>query len=118
MANLLYNIFIFPIEQIISLFFVIVYRIFENNSVLAYGLSIMGVSLVFSLITLPLYFLAEKLQHAERDIQAKMKPDIDTIKSVFFGNERFLRLSVYYRHNGYHPRCRGHGFDRRCRIAL
>ena len=101
--NIFYNVFIFPIEQIISVFFVIAYRIFENNSRLAYGLSLMGVSLVFSIITLPLYFLAEKYQHAERDIQARMKPDIDAIKSVFFGNERFMRLAVYYRHNGYHP---------------
>ena len=100
--NLLYYIFIFPIEQILSLFFVVVYRIFENNT-LSYGLSVMGVSFVFSIITLPLYFMAEKFQHAERDIQARMKPDIDTIKSVFSGNERFMRLAVYYRHNGYHP---------------
>ena len=98
MMNFLFNIFIFPIEQILSLFFVIVYRIFKNP-----GISILGVSFVFSIITLPLYFLAEKHQHAERDIQARMKSEIDNIKSVFFGNERFMRLAVYYRHNGYNP---------------
>ena len=98
MINFLFNVFIFPIEQILSLFFVIVYRIFKNP-----GISIFGVSFVFSIITLPLYFLAEKHQHAERDIQARMKSEIDNIKSVFFGNERFMRLAVFYRHNGYNP---------------
>ena len=98
MMNLLFNIFIFPIEQILSLFFVVAYRIFLNP-----GMSLLSVSLIFSIVTLPLYFLAEKYQEAERDIQARMKSEIDNIHSAFSGNERFMRLAVYYRHNGYHP---------------
>ena len=98
MLTLLFNVFIFPIEQILSLFFVIVFRIFRNP-----GMSILGVSFCFSIITLPLYFFAEKYQHAERDIQARMKSEIENIKTVFSGNERFMRLAAYYRNNSYHP---------------
>ena len=98
LADIFYNIIIFPIEQIISLSFIFVFRISRNI-----GFSVLGVSFAFSIITLPLYLMVEKIQHAERDIQATMKPKIDVIKSVFFGNERFMRLTAYYRHNGYNP---------------
>jgi YidC/Oxa1 family membrane protein insertase len=93
-----YTIFIFPIEQLIELFYIFVYRIF-----LSPALSIMGVSFVTSIITLPLYFMAEKHQNSERDIQKQMKPEVDNIKAVFSGDERFMRLSVFYRQNKYHP---------------
>jgi len=32
-----------------------------------------------------------------------MKPVVDNIKSVFHGDERFMRLSTYYRQQRYHP---------------
>ena len=98
MADILYTLLIFPIEQIIELSFVFVYRIFRNPA-----FSILGVSLAVSLFTLPLYFMAEKHQKTERDIQKKMKPAIDNIRSVFTGDERFMLLSAYYRQNSYHP---------------
>jgi YidC/Oxa1 family membrane protein insertase len=47
--------------------------------------------------------MAERLQRAERDIQKRMKPDIENIRAVFSGDERFMRLGTYYRQNGYHP---------------
>jgi YidC/Oxa1 family membrane protein insertase len=86
------------LEQIIELSFLLVFRIFHNS-----GLSVLGVSLAVSFFTLPLYFMAEKHQNSERDMQKKLKPEIDNIKSVFSGNERFMRLSIYYRQNEYHP---------------
>jgi YidC/Oxa1 family membrane protein insertase len=52
---------------------------------------------------MPLYFVAEKWQQAERDIQKKFKPKIDKIKSVFKGDEQYMVLSTYYRQNHYHP---------------
>ena len=33
----------------------------------------------------------------------KMKAEVGNIKAVFLGNERFMRLTTYYRHNGYSP---------------
>ena len=98
MIQFLYTLFIFPIEQVIELAFVFFYRIFHNPA-----LSVLGVSFAVSILTLPLYFIAEKHQLSERIIQKKMKPETDTIRSVFSGDERYMRLAVYYRQNSYHP---------------
>jgi YidC/Oxa1 family membrane protein insertase len=98
MGSVLYTIFIYPIELIIELFYVFVLRISNNPA-----LSVLGVSVAVSILTLPLYFIAEKHQRAEHIIQKKMKPETDNIKTVFTGDERFMRLSTYYRQNGYHP---------------
>jgi YidC/Oxa1 family membrane protein insertase len=78
--------------------FVIVYRIFHNKA-----LAILGVSAVFTVCTMPLYFIADKWQKAERELQAKLKPKIKKIKSVFKGDEQYMVLSAYYRQNHYHP---------------
>jgi len=98
MINFLYNIFIFPLIQIVEISFVIVYRIFSNN-----GLAILGVSAAVTVCTMPLYFIAEKWQQIERDIQAKLKLKVKEIKSVFKGDEQYMILSAYYRQNHYHP---------------
>ena len=98
MLNILYTVFIFPIELLIELFYVFVFRIFNNPA-----LSILGVSFAVSILTLPLYFIAEKYQRSERDMQNRLNPEVTNIKTVFFGDERFMRLAAYYRQNGYHP---------------
>jgi len=96
--NILYSIIIFPIVQIIEITFAVVYRITRSNV-----LSIAGVSAAVSICTMPLYFIAEKWQQAERDIQKSFKPKADKIKSVFKGDERYMILSTLYRQNHYHP---------------
>jgi len=98
MFDFLYYILIFPLEQLIEISFIIIYRIFKDKV-----LAIIGVSAVFTVCTMPLYFMAEKFQKAERDIQKRLKPKIDIFKSVFKGDERFMILSTYYRQNNYHP---------------
>jgi YidC/Oxa1 family membrane protein insertase len=98
MSDFLYNIFIFPLVQIIEITFVIIYRIFRDKV-----LAIIGVSAVVTICTMPLYFIAEKWQQTERDLQKKLKPKIDKIKSVFKGDEQYMILSAYYRQNHYHP---------------
>jgi YidC/Oxa1 family membrane protein insertase len=67
------------------------------------GVSILAVSAAVSFLCLPLYNIAEKRQAMERDIQKRMKPKIDRIKSVFKGDEQYMILSAYYRQNRYHP---------------
>ena len=96
--NILYTLIIFPIEQIMDLSYVFVSLIFHNPA-----LSILGISFTVSILTLPLYLMAEKQQRFEREIQKRMKPKIDTIKNVFNGDERFMLLTTYYRQNKYHP---------------
>jgi len=98
MASFFYTIIIFPIVQIIELCYVFVYRIFDNH-----GMALLGVSAAVSILTLPLYFVAEKFQQKERDLQKLLKPKIDKIKAVFSGDEQYMILSAYYRQNHYHP---------------
>jgi len=98
MLNFLYTVLIFPIETIIEISYLFIFRLCKNPA-----LSVLGVSLVVSILILPLYFMAERLQKEERDIQKKMKAGVDRIKSAFSGDERFMLLSTYYRQNNYHP---------------
>ena len=98
MSAILYNIFIFPLVEIIEISFVIVYRIFRDKA-----LAIIAVSAVITVCTMPLYFIAENWQKVERDLQKAFKPKIDKIKSVFTGDERYMILSTFYRQNHYHP---------------
>jgi YidC/Oxa1 family membrane protein insertase len=98
MIDFLYNIIVFPLVQIIEISFVIVYRIF-NSKVLA----ILGVSAAVTAFTMPLYFIAEKWQKIERELQARLRPKIKKIKSVFKGDEQYMVISAYYRQSHYHP---------------
>ena len=93
-----YTLVIYPLTQIIEFVYSFCNKIFDNA-----GISIIGVSCAVSLLTLPLYIVAEHWQQVERDIQKKMKPEISKIKAVFSGNEQYMILSTYYRQNHYHP---------------
>ncbi|AEF85878.1 inner membrane protein [Treponema primitia ZAS-2] len=98
MLTILYTLIIYPLIQIIELVYLFAYRVFDNHVT-----AILGVSLAVSICTLPLYFIAEKHQQAERTIQKQLKPKIDRIKAVYKGDEQYLILSTYYRQNNYHP---------------
>jgi YidC/Oxa1 family membrane protein insertase len=98
MIEILYNILIYPLEQIIEFSYVLVFRIYHNPA-----LAIFGVSFAVGFLTLPLYIAAEKWQNNERETYHQLKPKIDKIKSVFKGNEQYMILSCYYRQNKYHP---------------
>ena len=98
MLNLLYTFIIYPIIQIIELCYLFVYRIINNH-----GIALLGVSIAVSVLTLPLYMVAEKHQQKERQIQNDFKAKIRKIKSVFKGDEQYMILSVFYRQNHYHP---------------
>ena len=96
--NILYLIFIYPIELLIELVFQLSYKLWESC-----GISLAAVSLAVSFLSLPLYMIAERWQQKERDIQKAFKPEIDEIKAVFKGDERYMILSTFYRQNHYHP---------------
>ncbi len=98
MLSVLYTIIIYPLYQIVEL----VYRVFNsvfNNT----GISIVGVSIVITLLCLPLYNVAEKWQEIERDTQKKMAYRVQRIKLAFKGDERYMMLSAYNRLMGYNP---------------
>jgi YidC/Oxa1 family membrane protein insertase len=73
-------------------------RIFKET-----GISILFVSAAISVLCLPLYFVAENWQKAERNIKKKISAKVAKIKAVFSGDERFMLLAVCYRQNHYHP---------------
>ncbi|MDR3312382.1 MAG: YidC/Oxa1 family membrane protein insertase [Spirochaetaceae bacterium] len=98
MADFLYTIIIFPLVQIIEFVFIFSQKVFKQT-----GISVIAVSVVISLLCLPLYIVAEKWQQIERDTQKRLKPKLDKIKAVFKGDEQYLILSTYYRQNRYHP---------------
>jgi YidC/Oxa1 family membrane protein insertase len=98
MSDFFYTLIIFPLAQIIELAYVFVNRVTDSSTA-----ALAGVSVAVSVLTLPLYFRAEKWQQLERETQKRLKPRIDKIKAVFKGDEQYMMLSVYYRQNHYHP---------------
>ncbi len=98
MASLLYTLIIYPLYLIIEVIYRIFLKITENQ-----GFSVIGVSVGITLLCLPLYAVAEHWQQVERDIQKKMKPDLDHIKETFKGDERYMMTQAYYKENRYSP---------------
>jgi membrane protein insertase Oxa1/YidC/SpoIIIJ len=98
MADFFYTLIISPIVQILEFVYVFFFKVFRNEA-----LSVFGVSLTVSFLSLPLYIMAERWQIIERDTIKRLKPFINKIKSVFSGDEQFMILSTFYRQNHYHP---------------
>ena len=98
MLNILWNIFIYPIELVVEFVYVWFNRVFDNP-----GLAIIGVSLVVSTLVLPLYTRADKIQEDERNKQKQMEKWVNHIKKSFNGDERFMVLQAYYKEQNYRP---------------
>lgn len=98
MGSVFFSLVIYPLTQIIELVFSFCQKLFDNT-----GFAILGVSFAVSLLTLPLYIVAEHWQQVERDKQKAMKSEVDKIKAVFKGNEQYMILTTYYRQQHYHP---------------
>lgn len=99
MSDILFQIIIQPIRLVIEIAYMMFDWVFKGNV----GVSLVGVSVTVSLLCLPLYAKAEKLQEKERDIQKKLSKRVSSIKSHFSGDEQYMILSTYYRQNHYHP---------------
>lgn len=102
MASVLYNILIAPIELLVEVVFEIIYR-FVGHETSDQALAIVGVSIVISLLTFPLYQMAEVVQKKERDIQKGMEKWTNHIRKTFKGDERFMMQQYYYKLNNYSP---------------
>ncbi len=98
MAHILYNIVIFPVEQLIEFAFNVFYSIFNNH-----GIAVLGVSFTVTIACLPLYAVAERWQRIQREKERILKPAVDNIKAVFKGDKQYMLLSTLYRQNQYHP---------------
>jgi YidC/Oxa1 family membrane protein insertase len=97
-GNIFYTIFIFPLESGMRLVFNSAYNLFEN-----YGVAIIIMSLAVNIVLLPLYYLAERWQGAERKIKAAMQDELDKIKKAFKGEKRYYYTMAVYKRFNYHP---------------
>ena len=98
MLSALYQIFITPLVQLTEFFYSLFFEVTGNQ-----GIAVIGLSFVVTIFTLPLYMVAEKWQETERNIQAKLKPGVERIKTTFKGDEQYMILTTFYRENHYHP---------------
>ena len=102
MGSVLYNAIVAPIELLVEVVFEVLYR-FVGHEKSDQVVAIIGVSLVISLLTLPLYQMAEVVQKKERDIQKGMAKWTSHIRKTFKGDERFMMQQYYYKINNYSP---------------
>lgn len=96
MLNVLYNLFIFPIELLVEIIYRGMYRLLND-----YGAAVIGVSLVIQTLILPLYKKADAMQDQERERQKKMSRWVRHIRATFKGDERVMMLQTYYRQQNY-----------------
>ncbi len=98
MTSILFALIIQPIEIIFEIIFNVMYHLIGNQ-----GYAVFSVSIAMSLLTLPLYYQADKMQQAESLKQKSLSKWVDHIKKTFKGDERFMLLQEYYRQNNYSP---------------
>ncbi|MDA0079444.1 YidC/Oxa1 family membrane protein insertase [Brachyspira hyodysenteriae] len=96
-SDILYSLTIYPIEFILETIF----YYFKVETQSSYTVSVILVSLIINILSLPLYNIAEKWQQKERDMQVKMKPMINNIKAVYKGDQAYLLIRTCQRINGY-----------------
>ena len=105
MTNFFYNLILEPIITIYEIVYGITRQIiFETplfEEVLI--LSILVVSIVFNMLTYPLYKKADIIQNETRIKKEKMSKWVEHIKKNFKGDERYFILSAYYKENNYNP---------------
>lgn len=98
MLTALYDITIYPIELLVNYVYAFFYRFSDS-----YGVAIVGLSIAITVLSFPLYNIAEKIQQSERDVRKGLQDGVDRIKAVFSGDEQYMILSTYYRQHNYHP---------------
>lgn len=97
MGNILHAVIIYPLQMIIEVAFQFI------NDHIGVIPALIGVSLIVSFLTLPLYLESDRIQKEESEKQKSLSAWSNHIKKTFRGNERFMMLQTYYRQNGYNP---------------
>ena len=98
MAHWLYLVVVYPIEILLEATFSLLSRLLGNP-----GPACIGVSVVISLLMLPMYMRADAIQEDERRRSDAMAGWVSHIRRAFSGDERVMVLSEYYRQQGYRP---------------
>ncbi|MBR4529994.1 MAG: hypothetical protein IKO80_06930, partial [Lachnospiraceae bacterium] len=94
----LYDLFIYPLELLLSLVFSLVYEMIGSL-----GYSIVAVSIVISVLVLPLYLRSDAVREEERRQKEALEGWEKHIRKTFKGEERSMMLFHYYRQQGYRP---------------
>ena len=97
---MIYNIIISPIELIIDWCFNFIINKFPQVGIFG---AIIGISTIINFLALPLYNIADSIQANERELNKKMQPQLNRIKTAFKGDEQFMMIQTYYRECNYHP---------------
>lgn len=98
LPELLYRLLIYPPELLCQVVFALSERLFDNPVI-----SIVVLSIVVNIFTLPLYRRADAIQAAASREAENIRPWSDHIRHTFKGDERFMMLQTYYRQTGYKP---------------
>lgn len=98
LLNVIYNLFIFPLELVFEIIFS-----FANRVALNPAIAIIVLSLAMNFLVLPLYKRADAMQEQERDKVNSMSKWVNHIKKTFKGDERYMMLTTYYRQQNYKP---------------
>ncbi len=69
----------------------------------SYGLSIILLAVVVSLLLSPVTAIARRLEAMDQARQKEMAPEIAAAKASFAGREQFEKIDEVYRRRGYHP---------------
>ena len=98
MADILYRIVIYPLELIIEVIFCVLYRIFNDP-----GICLIGVSIAVSVLTLPMYNMADRIQSEDNKKRESMDDMLKHIRKSFGGDEKLMMLQAYYKVSDYNP---------------
>ncbi len=96
--EILYAIFIGPLQLIFEIIFSAAYRMIGHP-----GLAVVTLSLIMNVLILPLYRRSDAMQERARDTEEKLREGVTHIKKIFSGDERMMILQTYYRQNNYKP---------------
>lgn len=85
-----------PIELLLLTIFNFSYSLTSN-----YGISLLIMSIVITVGTYPLYYLADIWKEKELIVQNKMKDDLNKISNAFTGQKKFYLTQTTYRIHNY-----------------
>ncbi|SCW53225.1 membrane protein insertase, YidC/Oxa1 family, C-terminal domain-containing protein [Ruminococcaceae bacterium YRB3002] len=98
MGDILYSLFIKPLELIFELVFSVCYELIPNPAI-----NLVIMSIVINMLVLPLYRSADRIQRKTKDRENELRPVIEHIRKSFKGDEKVLMLQTYYKINNYSP---------------
>lgn len=98
MSSFLYSVTILPLELAYKYLYIFLSELTGN-----YGTALVGLSIVSSILFVPLKHMAKAMQAREAALQKVMAPQLEAIKRESRGRERQDRIRALYRRYAYNP---------------